>query len=157
MGSRPTRLFLSASLVTAALLPACSSTPTAPSDASNAVLVLGVTPNPITADAVPNGFQIRYTVTITETAGVGGEFEAVNSSLFDDATGVQLAINNYDAADMIVFVGSKRLEPMASVEVPKQMAYATASGARAALLTVSVRFKDDKGNTLNQALLVRVM
>jgi hypothetical protein len=157
MASRLSRLVTSAGLALLALLPACSESPTAPGPAGSAILTVTVSPNPITPDTLLNGFRVRYTVTITETAGVGGEFEAVNSTLFDEATGFQIAVNNYDAADMIVFVGSKRLEPMASVDVPKQIDYAKPGGGSAALLTVNVRFKDDKANTISQGLLVRVL
>jgi hypothetical protein len=156
MGSRPSRLFLSATLALIAPLPACNDSPTAPGDALNAVLTVTVNPNPITPDVFTTGFRIRYTVTITETAGVGGEFEVVNSTLFDEATGLQVALNSYDAADMVVFVGSKRLEPLASVDVPKVIDYVTPGGTSAATLTVSVRLKDDRGNTINQGLLVHV-
>lgn len=157
MGLHSSRRPLPALLALAALAGGCNSqTPTAPGPAARAVLTLSVAPNPIPPDVIPNGFQIRYTITIKETAGVGGTFEFVNSTLFDDATGTQVAVNNFDDRDLVVFVGSKRVEPNGSLDVPQQIAYVTPGGGRAALLTVAVRVKDDKDNTVNESLLVRV-
>ncbi len=158
MDVHPTRILLPALLVGAALFPACrSDTPTAPGAAARAVLTLTVQPNPIVADPIPGGFQIRYTITVTETAGVGGQFEFVNSTLFDDVTGSQVAVNNFDNKDLIVFVGSDRLNPGARIDVPQTIAYVTPGGGKAALLTVAVRFKDDKSNLISGSILVRIV
>jgi hypothetical protein len=129
---------------------------------TRAAIGITVAPNPITATtSVQLGFSwsIRFTVTITETAGLGGDVQLVSAALFDDVTGKQVAANLYDDKDLVVFVGKKRIEPKGSLDVTMQLDYAIPNDAtaKAADLTVVVQFKDDKGNLLTQSVLIKVV
>ncbi len=154
-GICPARMVLP--LILAAVLFGCENTTTAPGPAARAVLSMTVTPDPLLADVVLGGFSVRYVIKITEIAGVGGTFEFVNSTVFDDVTGRQLAVNNFDNSDMLVFVGTDRLEPNTSIDVPQTIAYITPGGGRTAVLTVAVRFNDDKDSIINESILVRIL
>ena len=144
-------------LTLAAALPGCSNTPTVPSGITRAVITVAVDPNPvpITTSTTSIGLhKVSYKVVVTETAGLGGEFVHIESTIFDDTTGLSMGVNNYDAADLIVFVGSKRLEANKSVEIAQQIDFvlpATFTGGR---IAVSVQFRDDRANVLNQSILV---
>ena len=155
IGTHPSRVALP--LLLAGVMFGCQNTTTAPGPAARAVLTMSVTPDPLLADIVPGGFSVRYVIKITEIAGVGGTFEFVNSTVFDDVTGKQLAVNNFDNSDMLVFVGTDRLEPNTSIDVPQTIAYVTPGAGRAAILTVAVRFNDDKNFIINESILVRIL
>jgi len=145
-------------LLLAALAGGCgSNTPTPTPGVGVAALTLTVAPNPVaTVQSSPLGptFAVRYTATLTETNGLGGTIELLTSSLYDDATGVLIARNQFDDADLLVFVGAKRVEPNASLAIPQELTYAAAA-KRAASLVVSTRFRDDRGNLIEPTLLVK--
>jgi hypothetical protein len=140
-------------------LPACSSsTPSVPGGVVRSVLALTVTPNPAKTNlSSAPVLVVQYSVKVAETAGLGGEIQYVNSTLFNQATGGTLAFNNYDSSDILVFVGSKRLEGGKSIDVTQQLNYVLpASTTVTAVLTVAVQLKDDHGNFVNQSILVPV-
>ena len=150
-------------LVAAALLltTACSTnTPTA-TDVLRAVITVTTNPNPISAlpsTRLGTAFSARFKVVVKEVAGQGGEVQAVNSTLYEDASGAIVGLVNYDTSDLIVFVGQKRLEANGTLEVPIQMDYTNPSDVTlaAARLQVLVNLKDDRGNNVSSSVLVRV-
>jgi len=149
-------LRIAAALLLVVALAGCGNSSPTPTGVGSAVITLTIAPNPIAA--VPTSgstFVVRWTSTIKETAGQGATVELVEARLYDDATGIVIAANAFDDKDLVVFVGSKRVEASSSLEIPQELSY-TATVKRAALLTVRVRVKDDKGNTLEQSLLVKV-
>lgn len=149
-------LRLPAALLLVVALPGCGNSTPTPTGVASAVIRLTIAPNPIaTISTSGSTFVVRWTSTIKETAGQGATVELVEARLYDDATGVVIAANAFDDKDLVVFVGSKRVEASSSLDVPQELSY-TATAKRAALLTVRVRVKDDKGNTLEQSLLVKV-
>ena len=88
--SRWSRAFLCAGAL--AVATGCgSSSPTTPTNVVRAVLVLSVTPNPVTAtitNVVGPIFTTQWTTKIQETAGLGGNVQQVRASVYDDATGL---------------------------------------------------------------------
>jgi len=136
-------------------LPGCHSNTPTPTGVGAAVITLTVAPNPIATVATSGStFVVRWTSTITESAGQGATVELVEARLYDDATGVVIALNSFDEKDLIVFVGSNRVEANSKLDIPQELSY-TAVATRPTSLTVRVRLKDDKGNTLEQSLLVK--
>jgi hypothetical protein len=123
---------------------------------TRAVLTLAVDPNPVPPRASGTlGFaNISYRVLIRESAGLGGEF--IFATVFDETSGRSVGVNNFDAADLIVFIGSKRLEGGQSLEISQQIDYALPQDSAGARLVVSVQFRDDRGNVINQSLLVKI-
>jgi hypothetical protein len=141
-----------------AVVPGCSSSgPSVPEGVLRSQIVLSVTPSPLVpVSAVPPVFSIRYTVKIAEIAGLGGEIQYVNGTVFDDVSGLTVAVNNYDDSDILVFVGSKRIDGGQSRDVNQQIDYALPLNSTKAILTINVQFKDDRGNFVTQSILVRV-
>ena len=155
---RALRLVVAASVL---LAPACSSNTPSPTQVLRAVISVNTDPNPVPAVAATrlgSAFSARFKVVIKELAGQGGEIQAVNSTLYDDSTGLIVGLVNYDTSDLIVFVGQKRVEANGTLEVPIQMDYAIPSDPtiKAARLQVLVNLKDDRGNNVSSSVLVRV-
>jgi len=148
--------------VAAALLaPACGSNTPSPTDVERAAITLSVDPTPVVAVAsnrFGTTFSARFKVVIKETAGQGGEVQAVKTTLYDEVSGFPVGVVNYDSADLLVFVGAKRVEAGASLEVPIQIDYVIPSDAtaKAARLNAIVELKDDKGNAVTASILVKV-
>ncbi len=123
----------------------------------NAVIVLTVTPNPIsTLQSSPAGptFSVSYTVKLAESNGLGGKVELISGSLFDDGTGQLIARNQFDDRDLIVFVGTNRVEANGSLDIRQDLSY-VAPAKRPASVVVAVRFRDDRGNLIEPSLLVK--
>ncbi len=152
------RLALLASLGALAILLGCSSgSPTVPEGVLRASIVLSVTPSPLVPiTAAPPLYSLRYTVKISEVAGLGGELQYVNGTVFDDVSGLTVGFNNYDSADILVFVGTKRIDANQSRDVQQEITYQLPLPSTKAILTVNTQFKDDRGNFVSQSILVRV-
>lgn len=150
-------LALAACLASALALPGCGGDGTPPvTGVANALIQLTVAPNPIvTVVTSGNTFVVRGTLKVSELNGLGVTFELVDTRLFDDATGLILGSSFYDDKDLLVFIGSKRVEAKGFLEIPQELSYVQ-TAKRAASLVIRVRVKDDKGNSLEQALLVKV-
>jgi hypothetical protein len=155
--SRWSRAFLCAGALAAAT--ACGSSPVTPTNTERAVIVLSVTPNPLTGtvtNVVGPIFTTQWTLKIQETAGLGGTVQQVKASIYDDATGILVATTVYDDKDLTVFVGSNRIEPNGSLDVPQQVSYQLSANQTAAHLTLDVQFKDDKGFLQEPSFLVKI-
>jgi hypothetical protein len=141
-----------------AVLPGCSnSSPSVPDGVLRSQIVLSVTPSPLVpVTATPPFYSLRYSVKISEANGLGGEIQYVNGTVFDDVSGLTVGVNNYDSSDILVFVGSQRIDANGSRDVNQQIDYALPGGSTKAILTVNVQFKDDRGNFVTQSILVRV-
>jgi hypothetical protein len=156
---RARRLLAVGSILLAA---ACGNNVVSPTDVLRAQITVGTDPNPVTVVAstrIGTTFSARFKVVITETAGQGGEVQAVNSTLYDDSTGLIVGLVDYDTADLLVFVGEKRVEAKGKLEVPIQIDYAIPSDPlqKAARLQVLVTLKDDRGNLVSSSVLVKVL
>ncbi len=154
MRRRSISLFI---LTLAAALAGCSSTPTVPSGVTRSVLTVAVTPNPVpvTTSTTSIGLHsVKYKVVVTETAGLGGNFVQISSTIFDDTTGAFMGINSFDAADLVVFVGSKRLEGGKSVEIAQQIDFVEPANFKVGRIAVAVQFRDDHANLQTQSILV---
>jgi uncharacterized lipoprotein YajG len=160
MISRPYRGRASLLLALLLALPACSSsTTTNPGDILRSVLVLTVTPNPAKTNLTSAPvLVVQYSLNVKETAGLGAEVQYVNGTLYNQVTGGTLAFNNYDSSDILVFVGSKRIEGGKSIDVTQQLQFVLPADSTniTSVLTVSVQVKDDRGNFVNQSILVPV-
>jgi hypothetical protein len=153
----PRRLALAAALFAAVLLPACGSSNVVVGPGSRASLVVTVDPNPVIASQNTIGSSsASYKITITETNGLGGEFEFINGSVFDPTTGALVALNYYDSSDLQVFVGTKRIEALGTLSFTQTASYTLPSLAKAATLTVTTQLKDDKGSLVQASLLVNI-
>ncbi len=150
------------SLAAVALAAAClacgSSTPT--STGLVAFITLSVSPNPVEStlySTIGPTYAATWTTSIIESAGQGGTVQFVKASVYDNTTGALLATSNFDDKDLVVFVGSSRVEGGSALAVPQQATFAPSSGVgKAATLTVTVTFKDDAGNVQERSILTKV-
>jgi hypothetical protein len=152
------RLRLSFVLLAALLVPACGGdTPTA-GQAQRAILEVTVDPNPVppSQNQLTGAVSIGYRVTITERAGLGGEILFVSAQVYDPETGLLMSLTYFDSADLVVFVGDKRVEPGGTLVVPQTTSYLLPDFRINALLAVNVQMKDDRDNLINQSVLVKV-
>jgi hypothetical protein len=117
-----------------------------------------VEPNPVKASQSPltGVVSVGYKIVITETNGGSGVLLFVSSQIYDPETGQQVALNYFDGADLVVFVGTKNVEPLGTVEVAQTLSYVLPDFRTAAQLTVNVQMKDEQGTLLNQSLLVKI-
>lgn len=154
----PTRLGLPLVVLAAVLLPACGSDTGTIPDVPAAGIVVTVDPNPVppSQDPFSGIVSIGYRVTITEINGLGGDVQFVSGQVYDPTNGQLRNQTYFDSADLIVFVGSKRVEALDSLVVPQTLNYTLPEGRVNALLAVNVQLKDDRENLINSSLLVRV-
>lgn len=138
----------------------CNNTPS-PTEVARAQITVAAVPTPV--EATPSNrlgfaFAAPFKVVINEVAGQGGEVQEVTSTLYDPDTMREIGLLSYDSSDLVVFVGSKRVEAGGSLTVPMQIDYVIASDptSKKALLSVVVRFKDDRTNNTRASALVRV-
>ncbi len=144
-------------LAAALLAPACGGGTTAPSG-TRAVIAVTVDPNPVPPSQSPltGVVSVGYKVVITETNGGGGEVLFVSSQIYDPATGAQVALTYFDSSDLVVFVGSKTIEPKGTLTVPQTASYILPDLRTAANMTVNVQVQGDQGALINQSVLVKI-
>jgi hypothetical protein len=154
----PPRCRFALLLAIALLAPGCGNNYVTNPDVSRAIIDVSVSPNPVTGtqDALTGSVSAPHTITITETNGLGGEVVFVSSAVYDLATGKQVALNYYDSADLIVYVGSKRVEPLGTLVVSQTANDTLSDFSKAANLVVSVQLTDDRKNLINASLLVKI-
>jgi len=156
--NRLLRLHVPVALAAALLAPACGQDTPTLSDVARAIVQVTVAPNPVPAsqNSLTGAVSIGYKVTIAELAGLGGEVLFVSSQVFDPETGLLVGISYFDGVNLVVFVGSKRVEPAGTLVVPKTISYLLPDLRTSALLAVTVQVRDDRDNLINQSVLVKV-
>ena len=149
---------LSLAVVAALLLPACGQDNPPTGTATNAILSVSVDPTPIppSFNNLTGVVSIGYRIVITEINGLGGEVLFVSAQVYDPETGQQRSLTYFDGADLIVFVGEKRVEAFETLEVPQTTSYTLPDARINALLAVNVQLRDDRDNLINQSVLVKV-
>ena len=140
------------------LLPACSSNNPTIGDAIRAAIVVTVDPSPVppSQNVLTGVVSIGYKVTITEVQGLGGEIQFVSAQVYDPVTGALASLTYFDGADLVVFVGSKRVEAGGTLVVPQTTSYILPELRTNALLSINVQMKDDRDNLINQSVLVKI-
>jgi hypothetical protein len=145
-------------LAGALFAPACGNDNVTLPDVTRAGLEITVDPSPVagTQNELTLAVSASYTITVTETNGLGGEVQFVSAAVYDPATGRQASLNYYDGTDLLVYQGSKRLEPLGQIVLPQTASYTLSDGTKAANLVVSVQLKDDRTNLIYTSILVKI-
>jgi hypothetical protein len=118
-----------------------------------------VVPNPVIGaqDPFTGSVSAAYVVNVREVAGLGGEIQFVNSTVFDPETGIQVTGSYFDSAALIVFLGTNRLEAGGELDITQTINYVLPDFRVNADLTVSVQLQDDQGGLVNQSILVPII
>jgi hypothetical protein len=156
---RTARLLVPALLGVALLAPGCgNTTPTIPGGIGRAAITVTVAPNPITAteDATTFAVTASFTITLKETAGLGGEVQFISAAVYDPSSGGQVALNYYDSTDLVVYQGTKRIEANGELTLQQSVTYTLADHSKAAELVVSTQLKDDLTNLVFGSLLAKI-
>ena len=160
-----------AAVAIAAALPACEyfdkgpTTPAASPSAGTAALSIAVAPDPLKilwvcpiADTYCYG-SLDSTVTVTETAGVGGRVDNVDFTVRDALLGIELTTLHLSSEDIKAKAGTNRIEAMGKLAVrPIVEGYPVKKDIpRPSLnIDISVQVTDDKGNVVKQTKRVPV-
>jgi hypothetical protein len=164
LGMRRALLVMVASLG----LASCTEDPTPV--ASSAVVTLNVTPVPVPVRLAcpalvpgqptpPNCFlSLDPTVTVAETAGVGGRLESLEVIVRDLGTGAEQTRITLDRAWILGQVGSDRIDAFGSVAFrPVVNDYPIPYGRPNLAVVMGVRFVDDRGNVLTPSVQINVV
>ena len=166
------RRTLLALVLLAAVSPACQffertpSSPASPSPSpTSAALTITVAPDPLkilwVCPAVDTNCygSLDNTVTVSETAGVGGRVDSVDFVVRDATLGIALTQLSLSADEIKTRAGSNRLEAMGKLAVrPIVEGYplAKTTPRPQIAIDVSVQVTDDKGNVVKQTKRVPV-
>jgi len=145
-------------LLAASLLPSCNDSVSNVPGVVRAGLFVFVEPNPVigTQDLV-GSVSAAFVVKIQELNGLGGTIQFVNSTVFDPETGLQVAITYWDSADLIVFVGTDRVDALGLLEFTQTTSYVLSDFRVDANLTINVQLVDDNGNVINVSFLAPIV
>lgn len=137
--------------------------------ASSASVSITVTPTPVPVRLAcpalvpgqptpPNCFiSLDPTVTISETAGVGGRLDSIEVTVRDLATGQDQTRLTLDRTWIVGQAGTDRVEPFGSIAFrPVVTDYPIPYGRPNLAVILSVRFVDDKGNVLLPSVQINV-
>lgn len=157
-------------ILAAVVLPSCEyldkpSTPAASPSPAGAALDIAVAPDPLrvlwvcpVGDANCYG-SLDTTVTITETAGVGGRLDSVDFTARDAVLGVSLTTLHLSADDIKAKAGTSRIEAMGKLAVrPIIEGYPVRANVPRPQINIdiSVQMTDDKGNVVTKTKRVPV-
>jgi hypothetical protein len=125
---------------------------------TNAQIALSVDPSPVVAtqNSATKSVTAKFDVKIQELNGLGGDVVFLSMSVFDPESGAQAALVYFDGADLVVFVGSKRIEAKGTLVVPETASYSLPDGRKEATVTVAVQVRDDRGNLINRSVLAKI-
>lgn len=160
-----------AAVAIAIALPACEyfdkgpTTPAPSPSPGTAALSIAVAPDPLkilwvcpVSDTYCYG-SLDSTVTVTETAGVGGRVDNVDFTVRDALLGIELTTLHLSSEDIKAKAGTNRIEPSGKLAVrPIVEGYPVRSNIpRPSLnIDISVQVTDDKDNVVKQTKRVPV-
>ncbi len=164
-------ILMVAAVVMAGALPACEyfkqdqTTPTASPSPTSAALDIGVAPDPLkvlwvcpVSDTYCYG-SLDSTVTVTETAGVGGRVDSVDFTARDATLGVALTTLHLSSDDIKTKAGTNRIEANGKLAVrPIIEGYPVKNNVPRPTLNIdiAVQMTDDKGNLVSKTKRVPV-
>jgi hypothetical protein len=128
-------------------------TPPPPPPATRAEVVVSVSPSSPVAE--PSGdprlpWEVRWTLVLRETAGLGGHANFVDVSFVNSFGFETPGALNYGATEIVQRAGTNRLNARGELRIPLGMIYrADGFGGRSITLKNAVNFTDDRGNTMN--------
>lgn len=131
-------------------------TPTRPpGSATQAQIGLSLSSSPVNAVVAANGgasWTAAWTVTVQETAGLGGNILSVGATL-TDSTGAPIAETTLDAEQLTAQMGgNNHIRGGSRQDIPTSLTFDFPADAVSGDLRVTVQFSDDRGNTVAAAI-----
>jgi hypothetical protein len=139
---------------------ACGPAGNAPSsNPTQAAVTVTVSPNPVTATACAPPclaantsnlyqFNVAGTLTIQETAGIGGNVDSITTTLCSPSCVLA-------SADIVQRSGTSRLAARGTLAVPLSFVYGlttTPNPSRSVVIPLTVQVTDDRGNKVTSAV-----
>lgn len=144
-------------ILTALLATACSgSSPTEPAQASRASITVTTSPTSQVATCVNTNALCGATVTVTiqESAGLGGNIDFINSS-FRNTAGTIGDAANFPGSMIVTMSGTNRISARGSLTVPTtgttrigNLWSQNGGVGRVGVLVITVQMTDDRGNVI---------
>lgn len=133
-------------------LPTTPDPPSPPVPPSEAVVALSLSPSPVDALIDVDDSELlsaEWTVTVQETAGIGGDIDLVRATLADSA-GASIAETELDAEQVSEQLGgSNHLGGGSTQELLMSLSFDFPSDVLLGDLNVSLELTDDNGNTIS--------
>ena len=144
-GAPTPRVIIAAIALTLVVGCGSDSSPAAPSPPSRASITISVSPDPGTAQASSDPdfvWEVEFTVTVRESAGVGATVNFINLTTEGDAV-------NYGSDLIISAAGTNHVNARGSLEIPLALFYtSTTTGGSAFETTLVADCTDERGNTI---------
>lgn len=132
------------------------STPTpvpvaAPTPASRAAVSLTVTPSPVIADATDQNqvYLASFTITFTETAGLGANIDFFNVTMRNPLGYESATAYNHGADEVIKIAGTNHVAAKGTLVLPFKQTYWNGMGTRGLTLILVAQVTDERGNRMN--------
>jgi len=133
-------------------LPTTAEPPSPPVPPTQAATALSVTPSPIDAVVAVDGsdpWSAEWTLTVQETAGIGGDIDFVRATL-TDSTGASIAETELDIDQVSEQLGgSNHIEGGSNQEILMSLNFDFPDDVLSGDLRVTLQLSDDNGNTVS--------
>jgi hypothetical protein len=126
----------------------CDDSTTSSDPVGVAEIELSFSPDPVNAQASTNAeyqWMASFTLTISETAGTGGDIDSLSANLYESAGGIIINGGENDQVQISTDAESNRVEASSNATVDFNCFYTLPGGGHEALVTVTIRFIDDNG------------
>jgi hypothetical protein len=113
-----------------------------------AEIELSYSPDPVNAQVSTNAeyqWMASFAVTLSETAGIGGDIESLSTALYESAGGIILNAVESEEHRFSTNAETSRVEGNGSGSVDFDAFYTLPGAGREALVTVTLTFVDDNG------------
>jgi hypothetical protein len=133
-------------------LPTPPKPPSPPASPSQAAVALAVSPSPIDAAVGGAPWRAEWTLSVKETAGIGGKIDSVHASLAD-SNGASFAETTLDAEQVSQQLGgSNHIQGGSSQQLQMSLDFAFPGDVVSGDLRVSLQLGDDRGNVVSSAV-----
>jgi hypothetical protein len=138
---------------------ACGDSTTTPDAITFARIAVAVEPDPVSAQASTDpefDFVASFTVTLTETAGIGTTFNATTVNVTETSDGNEVGGDEDEIYKTEVGTEPDRIEANERVQIPFDIFYRLPEGGSEARIDVTTSIIDDNGYQVGGILQVRV-
>jgi len=135
-------------------LPTTPKPPSPPVPPSQAAIALSLSPSPIDAVVAGGGsapWSAEWTLSVQETAGIGGDIDSVRATLAD-STGASIGETEIDADQVSGQLGgSNHIRGGSNQKLLMNLSFDFPAETPSGALHVALQLRDDRGNTVSAA------